>query len=227
MTIELSPSEPPKLGARNLDSDNIWIDLTNSSRRLDQATPALFLDRDGVIVVDAHYLGNPDDAELLPGAADLIKAANTSHIPVVVVTNQSGIGRGHFGWSELDAVQDRIRDLLAEHDARWDAVLACPYHHDASPPFQHADHPYRKPNPGMIIAAEKILNIDLARSWIVGDNASDLAAGRNAGLMGGVHVATNPTSAAQERAKAEILKTEQFRVLTRANMTSIWDILTY
>ncbi len=227
MTIDLSPSELPKLGARNLSSDHMWMDLTNSSSRSDQATPALFLDRDGVIVVDTNYVNDPGDVKLLPGAAELIRAANSSHIPVVVVTNQSGIGRGYFGWRAFEIVQDRIGDLLAKQDARWDAVLACPHHRDAAPPYDHADHPCRKPNPGMIVAAEDILNIDLARSWIVGDHATDLEAGRNAGLKGGVHVATHPTSATRERAKAEILKTDYFRAITCDSVTGIWDILTY
>ncbi len=227
MTNAPGPSEQPKLGARNLTSDHVWIDLCNSSKRFDQAIPALFLDRDGVIVVDTHYVCDPDEVELLPGAADLINAANGSNIPVIVVTNQSGIGRGYFGWPELEAAQDRISDLLAEHDAHWDAVLACPHHRVAPPPYHHTDHPCRKPNPGMIITAQEILNIDLARSWIVGDNATDLEAGRNAGLRGGVHVATHPTKAEQERDKADALNTDQFRVMTSSGLEGVWGMLTY
>jgi len=227
MTIKLTPSETPKFGTRNLTSDHVWIDLGHSSNRLDQVTPALFLDRDGVIVVDNHYMNDPDQVELMPGVCQLIKAANSANIPVIVVTNQSGIGRGYFGWEELEAVQDRIENLLSEQNAQWDAVLACPHHRDAEPPYQNIDHPYRKPNPGMLLAAQEILNIDLARSWIIGDKAGDLEAGKRAGLAGGVHVATHPDSAENEREKAVLLETASFFTVPRPNMIDVWDHLIY
>lgn len=227
MTDDLSPSEFKKYGARNLTINHVWIDLCNASERPAQPAPALFLDRDGVIVVDTHYVCDPEIVELLPGAAKLINAANTSGVPVIVVTNQSGIGRGYFGWPELGATQDRVSELLAEHDARWDAVLACPHHRVAPPPYDHPDHPCRKPNPGMINAAQELLNIDLGRSWIVGDNATDIEAGRNAGLKGGVHVATHPSKAEQEAEKAAALKTGQFQVITNPDLEGVWDLLIY
>jgi len=225
--ITLGSSDTAKPGQLNLTADNVWIDLRHMPERFEDARPALFLDRDGVIVVDTHYLRSPDDVLLLPGASDLIAAANRVGIPVIVVTNQSGIGRGYFNWAELEAVQDKISRLLAEGNARWDAVFACPHHSHALTPYIHPSHPCRKPNPGMIDAARDLLNIDPARSWIIGDKAGDLEAGRNAGLMGGVHVATHPTKAVQELSKSEGLQTDQFSVLSSPGVENIWETLSY
>lgn len=152
--------------------------------------PALFLDRDGVIVEEVDYLHRADDVRLIDGAAETIRACNQTHRPVVIVTNQSGVGRGYYGWEDFAAVQAHLLALLDAAGARVDMVLACAYHADALPPYDVPDHPWRKPNPGMLLAAADALDIDLARSWIVGDTAGDLMAGAAAGLAGGVHVLT-------------------------------------
>jgi histidinol-phosphate phosphatase family protein len=125
---------------------------------------------------------------LLPGAADTIRAANSLGIPVVVVTNQAGIGRGYYSWHGLYATVDEMRRQLASVGAQVDAIYACPFHADARPPYDAADHPGRKPNPGMILRASRDLSIDLARSWLVGDTLEDLLTARAAGLAGAVHV---------------------------------------
>ena len=153
-------------------------------------TPALFLDRDGAIVEEVLYLHRPEEMKLIPGAADTIAAANTRGIPVVVVTNQAGIGRGYYGWEDFIAVQACMIEELSGLEARIDAVFACPYHADGEGPFIHADHPDRKPNPGMLQKAAGLLGLDLSRSWIAGDRASDLGAGHAAGCEGGVHLKT-------------------------------------
>ncbi len=148
--------------------------------------PALFLDRDGVIVEDPGYLSRASDLVLLPGAAHLIALANRQGIPVVEITNQSGIGRGYYGWTEFVEVEEALARALSAAGAALDGVLACPY--------QRA-HPARKPQPGMLLAAERLLKLDLSRSWIVGDKMDDLQAGHNAGLRGGLHVLTGQGSA--------------------------------
>lgn len=150
--------------------------------------PALFLDRDGVIVEEVIYLHRVEEVRLMPGVARLIGDANRAGVAVVVVTNQSGIGRGLYGWAEFDAVQREIARCLAGEGARLDAVMASPFHPEARPPWRHPDHPVRKPNPGMLLAAAEALGLTLAASWIVGDRASDIAAGRRAGLAGGLFV---------------------------------------
>jgi D-glycero-D-manno-heptose 1,7-bisphosphate phosphatase len=151
-------------------------------------SPALFLDRDGVLVDEVGYLHLPGDVRLLSGAADLVRAANRAGVVVVVVTNQAGIGRGYYGWKDFEAVRHRIDDLLEEERVHLDAVYACPFHPAALEPYRHAAHPGRKPGPGMLLRAASDLGIDLSTSWIVGDVVEDLEAGRSAGLAGAVHV---------------------------------------
>jgi D-glycero-D-manno-heptose 1,7-bisphosphate phosphatase len=152
--------------------------------------PALFLDRDGVIVEDPGYLSRVADLALIPGAADLIASANRRRVPVVEITNQAGIGRGFYGWKEFLEVEEALARQLAARGAAIDAVLACPHHRDGIPPWVHPAHPARKPRPGMLLAAERLLNLDLKHSWIVGDQLDDLLTGYNAGLYGGLHVLT-------------------------------------
>jgi D-glycero-D-manno-heptose 1,7-bisphosphate phosphatase len=152
--------------------------------------PALFLDRDGVIVEDPGYLASPSGLKLIPGASGLIALANRRGVPVVEVTNQAGIGRGYYGWREFTEVEAALADTLARDGAAIDAAFACPYHRDGVPPWVHPDHPARKPRPGMLLAAGRLLNLDLTRSWIVGDRLADLLAGHSAGLRGGLHVLT-------------------------------------
>jgi len=172
--------------------------------------PALFLDRDGVIVEDPGYLGRAADVVMIPGAAETIASANRAGIAVVEATNQSGIGRGYFGWREFEEVEAAVTRELARAAAVVDAVLACPYHRDGIRPWAHAAHPARKPRPGMLLTAARLLNLDLANSWIVGDKLSDLAAGRNAGLRGGLHVLTG--HGAQHREAVAGLQAEGFEV---------------
>lgn len=176
------------------------------------ARSALFLDRDGVIVEDTGYLHEPDKVVLIDGICPLIAACNAADVPVVVVTNQSGIGRGYYDWAAFAAVQARIVALLAEEGCALDAVFACAYHADAEGLYAVADHEWRKPRPGMLVTAAAVCRLDLARSWIVGDRAKDLAAGKAAGLAGGLHVLTG--QGAGDRAAAEALTDERFRVLT-------------
>jgi len=152
--------------------------------------PALFLDRDGVIIEDPGYLCDPAAMVLIPGATRLIAAANRRGIPVVIVTNQAGIGRGYYGWNEFLQVEDALAQALAAENAHLDAVFCCPYHREGVAPWNHPQHPARKPAPGMLLAAKQFISVDLHRSWIVGDSFSDLLAGYHAGLRGGTHVLT-------------------------------------
>jgi D-glycero-D-manno-heptose 1,7-bisphosphate phosphatase len=172
--------------------------------------PALFLDRDGVLVEDTHYLGRPEDLRMLAGAADAIARCNRLGIPVVLVSNQSRIARGFYDWNGFVAVQDAVAAELKKQGARLDAVFACAHHADGRPPFNIADHPWRKPNPGMIVDAGERMALDLTRSWIAGDRASDLAAGRAAGLAGGVLISSRADNA--ESAAATALRSGTFAV---------------
>jgi D-glycero-D-manno-heptose 1,7-bisphosphate phosphatase len=174
--------------------------------------PALFLDRDGVVVDEVHYLHKVADMKLSPGAADVIRRANAHDVPVVIVTNQAGIGRGKYGWAEFAAVQDAMLDELADAGAFVNAVLACPHHADGVAPYDVANHPARKPNPGMLLAAAEMLPIGFEGSWIVGDRAGDIDAAKRAGCTGGVHVLSGHGSDEGERDTALALRTVGFDV---------------
>jgi D-glycero-D-manno-heptose 1,7-bisphosphate phosphatase len=168
-----------------VDDGGLWcrIESTGLASR-----PALFLDRDGVIIADTHYLGQAGDMRVLEGAALAIARCNARKIPVVVVTNQSGIARGYYDWDGFRAVQAALSGALAAAGAHLDAVLACAYHADGRGRLRVAGHPWRKPAPGMILEAARRTGIDLAKSWIIGDRVHDLAAGSAAGLAGGTLV---------------------------------------
>lgn len=172
----------------DVDDVGLWCELGQAERA---ARPALFLDRDGVIIADTNYLGRAEDLRMIEGVAAAIARCNALQIPVVVVTNQSGIARGHYDWNGFRAVQAAVSAALAAAVARVDAVLACGYHAEGLGALRVGDHPWRKPNPGMILAAGGGMNLDLSRSWIIGDKASDLAAGSAAGLAGGTLVASD------------------------------------
>ncbi|TRC92537.1 HAD family hydrolase [Mesorhizobium sp. WSM4303] len=171
-------------GPYPLAEPGLWVEQVGS-RVFPANTPALFLDRDGTINVDTGYPDDPAKMVLRDGIVPVIAAANHSGIPVVIVTNQSGIARGYYGWDAFARVNGRVLDVLAEQDAFVDMVLACAYHDAGSGRLAIADHPMRKPNPGMLIEARKRLHLDLSRSLIVGDKPADMEAGQRAGLPRG------------------------------------------
>ncbi|MGA2081175.1 MAG: HAD family hydrolase [Holophaga sp.] len=143
--------------------------------------PAVFIDRDGTLNEEIGYLCRPEDVMLIPGAREAVARLNAAGVPVIVVTNQAGIGQGKYGWEDYRAVMARIGELLAEGGARLDGTYAAPHHPKGVGEYAHPDHPDRKPNPGMLLQAAREHDLDLARSWMVGDKELDLRAGRNAG----------------------------------------------
>ena len=193
-----------------IDSDGVWTQIISAPGR---GRAALFLDRDGVVIEEGHYLCRADDVRLIPGAAGVISAANGRGVPVVIVTNQGGIGRGFYGWDDFAAVQERMLGDLAAAGARVDAVYASPFHPQGVAPYNKVDHPSRKPNPGMLVLAAECLDLDPARSWIIGNHASDLNAAKRAGLAGGLHVTTGHGTHDGEREAAMALTGTGFRAL--------------
>jgi D-glycero-D-manno-heptose 1,7-bisphosphate phosphatase len=156
---------------------------------------ALFLDRDGVINVDRGYVHRPDQFEFVPGVFELARFwARELGRPIVVATNQSGIGRGYFDERAYADLTHWMCGRFAAEGAAITRVYHCPYHPLHGVAEFRRDHPWRKPNPGMILQAASDLALDLARSAIVGDKMSDIEAGAAAGipvriLVGADHLA--------------------------------------
>ncbi len=203
-----------------ITEDGIWLDIR--MERLTEARPALFLDRDGVIVPDTGFLSDPDTVTLMPGAAALIAAANRKAVPVAVVTNQSGIDRGLFDWTVFAAVQQNIERLLALHGAAIDALAACPFHPDFTDGYGAEHGAWRKPGPKMIRALADALNLDCARSWLIGDRPRDIEAARAAGLAGAVYVGTDSEAAPAGVSDAE---NSGFRLVTAEDLSDMVDII--
>ena len=132
---------------------------------------AVFLDRDGTIIEDRHYLSDPAEVVLVEGAAEAIARINALLVPAIVITNQSGIGRGYFTVDDYDAVSRRIDELLAEKSARIDASYLCPH----SP-----DDKCECRKPGVLLyvrAAQEHPGLDLSRALYIGDRMRDVAPG--------------------------------------------------
>jgi D-glycero-D-manno-heptose 1,7-bisphosphate phosphatase len=151
--------------------------------------PAVFLDRDGTVIRQVHYLSNPADVELIPGAARALRDLRAAGFACVVVSNQSAVGRGMLTLEGVARVQEEFERQLAAEDAAIDGWYFCP----AAPSTTDrttVEHPDRKPAPGMLLRASRDLCLDVASSWMVGDMISDLLAGRNAGCRGSILVRT-------------------------------------
>lgn len=144
--------------------------------------PALFLDRDGVINVDYGYVHSPEEFEFVEGIFDLVAAANRAGYLVVVVTNQAGIGRGYYSEAQFHALTDWMKTKFNEHGAIIDAVYFCPYHPEHGIGAYRRESEFRKPAPGMLLQAQRELDIDMAQSIFIGDKPSDMAAGCAAGV---------------------------------------------
>jgi D-glycero-D-manno-heptose 1,7-bisphosphate phosphatase len=146
--------------------------------------PAFFLDRDGTINVDRVYINDARLIELIPGAAEAITKARRAGYKIVVITNQSGVGRGIIELSALDSINGRVDELLEkEAGAKVDRYEMC-IHHPSE------DCPCRKPKPFLVHQAARALDIDLARSVFVGDKFSDVATGHNSGCRHSILVRT-------------------------------------
>lgn len=137
---------------------------------------AAFLDRDGTLIRDPGYVDDPADVELVPGAAEAVSLLNARRIPVVVVTNQSGIGRGYYTEEDFRRVQEEVDRQLAMQGAAVDDVLYCPHHPEREPACD-----CRKPGPGMYREAADRHSVDLERALYVGDKISDVLPGVRAG----------------------------------------------
>src|SRR5262245_492570 len=137
---------------------------------------AAFLDRDGTLIQDRGYLGDPDDVELLPGAAELLRGLKENGFLLVIVSNQSGVGRGLFDLRAMEAVHKRCVELLAAEGICLDGAYYCTH-------APSDDCECRKPRPGLLYRAARELGIDLSTSVVVGDKESDVEAGKAGGCV--------------------------------------------
>jgi len=142
---------------------------------------AVFLDRDGTINEEMGYINHLDRFVLLPGAAAAVRQINTSGLKAVVVTSQSGAARGYFPLAFIDRVHEKMRRLLSEEGAVLDGIYTCSHRARAGDLEEGCD--CRKPRPGLLLRAAGDLNIDLARSYVVGDRFQDVEMARRAGAQ--------------------------------------------
>ncbi|MGN6752855.1 MAG: HAD-IIIA family hydrolase, partial [Intrasporangium sp.] len=141
----------------------------------------MLLDRDGTIIADSGYVGAVEDVEFLDGAIAAIARLNAAGLPVAVVTNQAGVARGFYELADVDLVHKHMSAEMASRGAHVDAWYFCPYHPDGVvAPFARASSD-RKPLPGMAVAAAAALDLDLSRSWVIGDQDADVGLARSVG----------------------------------------------
>lgn len=151
--------------------------------------PAVFLDRDGTLIEQVHHLIDPSKVRLIPGAAEAVIRLRATGYRIVLVTNQSVIGRGLLTEEGLDRVHAEMNKQLAARGTQVDGIYFCPVAPTVSDP-RRVEHPDRKPGPGMLWRAAEEHRLDLSRSWMIGDAVSDVLAGRNAGVGGTIGVRT-------------------------------------
>jgi D-glycero-D-manno-heptose 1,7-bisphosphate phosphatase len=143
---------------------------------------ALFLDRDGVINVDHGYVFRIDDFHFVEGIFELVAEARRLDFLVVVVTNQAGIGRGYYSEADFHQLMTWVCEQFELHGTAIDGVYFCPDHPEHGVGNYRRDSEYRKPRPGMLLRAAEEMGIDLKRSVMVGDKATDMEAARAAGV---------------------------------------------
>lgn len=135
---------------------------------------AIFLDRDGTLIIDKIYLNDPEQIVYLPGVFEALRMLRDAGFSFVVATNQSGIPRGLVTLANLHEIHRRIRFEFARHGVDFLSFHYAPF-------MTTFDHPLRKPNPGMLLEAARDFSIDMSASWMVGDRMSDVEAGHRAG----------------------------------------------
>ena len=158
--------------------------------------PAVFLDRDGTIIEDANYLADPSGVRLIPGALEALRRLAAAGFALIVVTNQSGIGRGYFSEADYHRVAARMEEELG-------AGLILATYFCADHPEQPSER--RKPRPGMLLEAAREHGLDLARSFMIGDRRGDIEAGRAAGCAASILVRTGIGAAEEVRSGADFV----------------------
>ena len=176
---------------------------------------AAFLDRDGVVNVDRGYVFRREDFEFVPGTLDAARELKSMGLALVVVTNQSGIARGYYGPEQFHALTDWMKETFAAHGAALDGVYFCPHHPTEGEAPYRRNCNCRKPAPGLLLDAARDLDIDVRRSVLFGDKASDLQAALAAGIPNRVLLGTDGREE-PDHVFPGGLATERFRSLADA-----------
>ncbi len=142
---------------------------------MSEKTKAIFLDRDGVINKEVSYLSNPDMFEFIEGSIEALKILKQKNFMLIVITNQAGIARGFFTEETLMAIHNKMKKILRNHGIDLVDIYYCPHHPDITGPCD-----CRKPKPGMIIKAKLKHNINLTKSYMIGDTLNDIKTGKAA-----------------------------------------------
>ena len=148
--------------------------------------PAIFLDRDGTINEEMGYINHPDRFIIFPFVAQSIKIFNDLGYAVIVVTNQSGVARGYFPEKLVTELHQRMMQMIADGGAKIDAVYYCPHHPSEGSVEYRINCECRKPKPGMIVQAQKDLNLDLSGSYMIGDRYKDVEFAKKIGVRAGM-----------------------------------------
>lgn len=145
---------------------------------------AVFLDRDNTLILNDGDLGDPARVELRPGAGPALRRLREAGFQLLVITNQGGVARGKYSERDVDAVNQRVAELIdaqASSVGLIDRFYYCPYHPEGTVAEYRREHPWRKPQPGMLLQAARDLNLELSACWMIGDQNRDIAAGKAAG----------------------------------------------
>ena len=145
---------------------------------------AVFLDRDGTLSREIGYVNHVDNLELLPAAAEGLRRLRRSGFALVVATNQAGAARGYFPLDYIEKAQRRLVDLFEAEGVEFDGLYVCPHHPSSSLPELRRDCDCRKPKPGLILRAASELDIDVGRSYVIGDKYTDVETAHRAGARG-------------------------------------------
>lgn len=146
-----------------------------------EKSPAVFLDRDGTIIKDKHYLSDPDEIEFYDGVFPALRRLQESGYDLIVVTNQSGVARGLMTEKDVRALHMRLEQLLADENIHLLDLYYAPYHPSAENPRYLEGKEFRKPRPGMLHQADEDHGIDFQSSYMIGDKLSDIEAGNRVG----------------------------------------------
>ena len=166
--------------------------------------PAVFLDRDNTLIANSGDLGDPSKVVLLDGVVQGLLRLHEHGYTLVVVTNQGGVARGHYGEADVRAVHQEISRIVQHQSGSPELITRyyyCPFHPEGNIPEYRREHPWRKPQPGMLLQASRELDLDLSRSWMVGDQDRDVEAGQAAGCRT-LLLATEPSTDKSTQADA-------------------------